>query len=150
MTSDPTPSTEDASPPLEGDRRVTPIEVPRWLAYVAAAFAILLLLFILWAVPSVVTIAIGDLTYNGAGSPGPFDQGVGAVSIGGFVTDTAVPANVDLAGRVGMSLLAFTGAPIENFSPSEVDEVVIRWPSGATQTIARPAIDRLHRIREGE
>jgi hypothetical protein len=29
-----------------------------------------------------------------------------------------------------------------------VDRVVIRWPSGATQTIEHPAIDRLHRIRE--
>jgi hypothetical protein len=29
-----------------------------------------------------------------------------------------------------------------------VDRVVIRWPSGRTATIDRPAIDRLHKIRE--
>jgi enediyne biosynthesis protein E4 len=31
---------------------------------------------------------------------------------------------------------------------TSVDRVVIRWPSGRTQTIERPAIDRLHQIRE--
>ena len=29
-----------------------------------------------------------------------------------------------------------------------VDRVVIRWPSGRLQTIERPPIDTLHRIRE--
>ena len=31
---------------------------------------------------------------------------------------------------------------------ASVDRVVIRWPSGETQTIEHPAIDRLHRIKE--
>ena len=30
-----------------------------------------------------------------------------------------------------------------------VDRVVIRWPSGATQTIEHPAIDQLHKVRQG-
>jgi len=29
-----------------------------------------------------------------------------------------------------------------------VDRVVIRWPSGTTQTIEGPAIDRLHTVKE--
>jgi hypothetical protein len=29
-----------------------------------------------------------------------------------------------------------------------VDRVVIRWPSGRTQTIDRPAVDRVHRVKE--
>jgi hypothetical protein len=29
-----------------------------------------------------------------------------------------------------------------------VDRVVIRWPSGATQTIEKPAVDRLHTVKE--
>ena len=33
-------------------------------------------------------------------------------------------------------------------SAAAVDRVVIRWPSGATQTIEHPAIDQLHRIKE--
>jgi hypothetical protein len=35
-------------------------------------------------------------------------------------------------------------------SATTVDRVEIRWPSGRQQTIEKPAIDRLHRIREGE
>jgi hypothetical protein len=31
-----------------------------------------------------------------------------------------------------------------------VDEAVIRWPSGRVQTISRPAVDQLHRIKESE
>ena len=31
---------------------------------------------------------------------------------------------------------------------TSVDRVVIRWPSGATQTIENPAVDRLHRLKE--
>jgi hypothetical protein len=31
-----------------------------------------------------------------------------------------------------------------------VDRVVIRWPSGQTQTIEKPAIDQLHRVQEPE
>jgi len=34
-------------------------------------------------------------------------------------------------------------------SATAVDRVVIRWPSGSTQTIERPAIDRLHKVKEG-
>jgi enediyne biosynthesis protein E4 len=30
-----------------------------------------------------------------------------------------------------------------------VDRVVIRWPSGTTQTIEHPAIDQLHKVRQG-
>jgi hypothetical protein len=30
-----------------------------------------------------------------------------------------------------------------------VDRVVIRWPSGQTQTIEAPAVDRLHHVKEG-
>jgi len=30
-----------------------------------------------------------------------------------------------------------------------VERVVIRWPSGRTQTIERPAIDQVHRVKEG-
>ena len=33
-------------------------------------------------------------------------------------------------------------------SATAVDRVVIRWPSGGTQTIERPAIDQLHRVKE--
>ena len=33
-------------------------------------------------------------------------------------------------------------------SATDVDRVVIRWPSGRTDTIDRPAIDRVHRVRE--
>jgi hypothetical protein len=29
-----------------------------------------------------------------------------------------------------------------------VDRVIIRWPSGVTQTIEKPAIDQLHRVKE--
>jgi hypothetical protein len=31
-----------------------------------------------------------------------------------------------------------------------VDRVVIRWPSGRTDTIERPEVDRIHRVREGQ
>ena len=31
---------------------------------------------------------------------------------------------------------------------ASVDRVVIRWPSGATQTIEHPAVDRLHMVKE--
>jgi hypothetical protein len=31
-----------------------------------------------------------------------------------------------------------------------VDRVVIRWPSGRTDTIERPAVDQIHRVREGQ
>ncbi|MFO7302222.1 MAG: CRTAC1 family protein [Acidobacteriota bacterium] len=31
-----------------------------------------------------------------------------------------------------------------------VDRVVIRWPSGRVDTLESPAVDRLHRVREGE
>jgi hypothetical protein len=33
-------------------------------------------------------------------------------------------------------------------SAAEVEKVVIRWPSGRTETIDRPPIDRVHRVRE--
>jgi hypothetical protein len=29
-----------------------------------------------------------------------------------------------------------------------VERVVIRWPSGVTQTIDNPAVDRLHKVKE--
>jgi hypothetical protein len=31
-----------------------------------------------------------------------------------------------------------------------VDRVLIRWPSGRTETLERPAVDRLHRIKEAQ
>ena len=31
---------------------------------------------------------------------------------------------------------------------ASVDRVVIRWPSGRMQTIEKPAVDRLHRVKE--
>ena len=31
-----------------------------------------------------------------------------------------------------------------------VEAVIIRWPSGRTQTMARPAVDQLHRIKESQ
>jgi hypothetical protein len=31
-----------------------------------------------------------------------------------------------------------------------VDRVVIRWPSGRTDTLERPAVDRIHRVKEGQ
>jgi hypothetical protein len=34
-------------------------------------------------------------------------------------------------------------------STAQVDRVVIRWPSGHRETIERPAIDRLHHVKEG-
>jgi enediyne biosynthesis protein E4 len=33
-------------------------------------------------------------------------------------------------------------------STAEVGKVTIRWPSGRTETIERPAADRLHRVKE--
>jgi hypothetical protein len=33
-------------------------------------------------------------------------------------------------------------------SAAAVDRVVIRWPSGQTQTIEKPEIDRLHVVKE--
>jgi hypothetical protein len=32
--------------------------------------------------------------------------------------------------------------------PVEVESIEIRWPSGVSQTLARPAIDRVHRVEE--
>jgi hypothetical protein len=31
---------------------------------------------------------------------------------------------------------------------TRVDRVTIRWPSGATQVLERPAVDRRHRVEE--
>ena len=33
---------------------------------------------------------------------------------------------------------------------TSVDRVIIRWPSGKTQTIEKPEVDRLHRVKEPE
>ena len=33
-------------------------------------------------------------------------------------------------------------------SATAVDRVIIRWPSGRRQTIERPAVDTLHRVKE--
>ena len=33
-------------------------------------------------------------------------------------------------------------------SLNAIDRAIIRWPSGRQQTIERPAVDMLHRIRE--
>jgi len=50
-------------PELVGDGRVTPIVVPRRAAHVAAGGAVLLLLFVLWTVPAVITILIGGIAF---------------------------------------------------------------------------------------
>lgn len=44
---------------LEGDGQLTPIIVPRWSAYAVAGGSVLLLLWLLWTVPAVITILIG-------------------------------------------------------------------------------------------
>jgi hypothetical protein len=31
---------------------------------------------------------------------------------------------------------------------SRVDRVIVRWPSGHTDTIEQPAVDRVHRVKE--
>lgn len=50
-------------PELVGDARVTPIYVNRRLAYVLATLALLGLFWVLWKVPTVVTIAIGGTAF---------------------------------------------------------------------------------------
>ena len=50
-------------PELAGDGEVTPILVPRRVGYWVAAGVVLLLLFVLWTVPSVITIAIGGTAF---------------------------------------------------------------------------------------
>ena len=53
----------DENPPLIGDGQLTPIVVPRRLGYAAAAGFVLLVLFVLWTVPSVITIMIGGTAF---------------------------------------------------------------------------------------
>ncbi len=50
-------------PELLGDGRVTPIVVPLRAAQVAIAGAVLLLVFVLWTVPAVITILIGGMAF---------------------------------------------------------------------------------------
>ena len=73
---------------------------------------------------STAVVAIGDTTYGAFGLPGAWNPGVGVFSVGGFVTDPAANADVDLAGRVAMSLLGNEGVPLVNYNPSEMNELV--------------------------
>jgi len=73
---------------------------------------------------------------------------------------SAIGAHVELhwAGRRQAQIVAAaTGFSAQNMrrvhyglgAATAVDRVVIRWPSGATETIEHPAIDRLHKVKEG-
>lgn len=53
----------DENPPLIGDGQLTPIVVPRRVGYAAVTGLVLLVLFVLWAVPSVITIIIGGTAF---------------------------------------------------------------------------------------
>ena len=53
----------DENPPLIGDGQLTPIVVPRRLGYAAVAAVVLLILFVLWTVPAVITILIGGTAF---------------------------------------------------------------------------------------
>lgn len=72
---------------------------------------------------STVMVAIGDLTYSGAGVPGPFNSSANVFSLGGFVTDPAQAVDIDVIGRVAMSLIQVMNVPIGNFSPGEIDQL---------------------------
>ena len=72
--------------------------------------------------PSLVAVAAGDLTYDGAGNPGPFTA-TSDLSIAGFVLNTTDPVETDLAERLAMSLIEFGSAPLENFSPEELTQL---------------------------
>ncbi len=72
---------------------------------------------------------------------------------------SAIGARVELhwAGHVQAQMVAAaTGFSAQNQrrvhyglgAATSVDRVVIRWPSGQTQTIEHPAVDRLHRVKE--
>ena len=72
---------------------------------------------------------------------------------------SAIGARVELqwaAGRQIQEVTAASGFSAQNQrrlhyglgGASAVDRAIIRWPSGRQQTIERPAVDMLHRIRE--
>lgn len=71
-----------------------------------------------------IMVAIGDLTYDAGSIPGLFDPNIGIFSLGTFVTDSALPVNMDLAGAVAMSLIQIMNVPITNFSPAELDSLI--------------------------
>ncbi|MEE8147566.1 MAG: invasin domain 3-containing protein, partial [Longimicrobiales bacterium] len=72
---------------------------------------------------------IGDLTYDGTGQPGPFDDQVALFSLGAFLTDATAPVAVDLAGRVALSLIdrdisdATLNVTAANYNRSELEEL---------------------------
>ena len=74
---------------------------------------------------------------------------------------SAIGAHVELhwgGRRQAQVVAAATGFSAQNMrrvhyglgAATAVDRVVIRWPSGLTQTIEGPAIDRLHKVTEPE
>jgi len=72
---------------------------------------------------SLVLIVDGQLSYDGAGQPGPFTGLTGQVSLGAFAANPAQPTVVDVAGRVAISLIEIPAVPIVNFSPVEIDQL---------------------------
>ena len=73
---------------------------------------------------------------------------------------SAIGAHVELhwAGHKQAQIVAAaTGFSAQNMrrvhyglgAATAIDRVVIRWPSGTIETIERPAIDQLHKVKEG-
>jgi hypothetical protein len=99
----------------------------------------------------------GDRAGEGLASPKPAGDRAGE---GGLASNrSAIGARVELHwnGVVqAQEVAAAAGFSAQNQrrlhyglgAAGAVDRVVIRWPSGATQTIERPEVDRLHRVRE--
>ena len=102
---------------------VAPIAGANGVTNAAGEYSLTLPGFIVPGATAVV-VAIGDLTYNGVALPGPFDSSQSVFSLASFVTDPAVNVDVDLAGRIAMSLIGNAGVPIENFNPVEMDQLV--------------------------
>ncbi|HEX5109184.1 MAG TPA: CRTAC1 family protein [Vicinamibacterales bacterium] len=72
---------------------------------------------------------------------------------------SAIGARVELqwdGGRQMQEVMAASGFSAQNGrrlhfglgARTTVERAIVRWPSGRTETIERPAIDRLHRLRE--
>jgi hypothetical protein len=94
---------------------------------------------------------------EGPASPEPAGDRAGEA--GPASNRSAIGARVELHwnGRVQVQeVVAASGYSAQNQrrlhyglgAAGAVDRVVIRWPSGASQTIERPEVDRLHRVRE--
>ena len=84
----------------------------------------------------------------------------GRAASGGGSNRSAIGAHVELhwAGRKQAQVVAAaSGFSAQNQrrvhyglgTAASVDRVVIRWPSGTTQTMENPAVDRLHTVKEG-